>query len=98
MTDYQARWAAMSPQERTATLDAVHGFSTKEWALFQCSDCNPEFMDEDDEHHGEWDGPFQMVCVKDERPDYCPRCLSYLSLDSPGTATVVHITTVTEGP
>lgn len=88
MSAFMEKWNKMSDEEKRVALDGHHGLSEGEWGLYECSDCNPEFMDEDDE--GErYDTAFKMVCRTDQRPDYCPRCLSYLSLGSP---TVVRVT------
>lgn len=86
MNDFQTRYAAMSADEKRAMWDSHHGFD-REWGLFTCSDCDPEWAEEPAEHAEK----FSLVCRVDQRPDYCPRCLSYLSLGDP---TAVRVTTV----
>jgi hypothetical protein len=81
MREWQAKYEKMTPEQKVAMWDSYRGLDQGEWVLYSCTDCDPEFHDEDEEGAGEkYERKFQMICRRDDRPDYCPRCLSYLSL------------------
>jgi hypothetical protein len=62
-----------------------------------CSDCDPNHWD-DEERAGRvadgepvYDEPFVFAIPKgDDKPDYCPRCGSYLSLSVDEDALTIH--------
>jgi hypothetical protein len=60
-----------------SAMDAYYGLSTHKWQLYQCSDCDPEFADDEPEYTE----PYRIICQKGAAvPDDCPRCGSHLSL------------------
>ena len=84
MSDFEKRYAAMSAEEKAAGWDAYHRLGERQWLLYKCSDCDPDpvLKDPDEEFEYEGQGTAMLVLPSDiARPDHCPRCGNYLSLD-----------------
>jgi DNA-directed RNA polymerase subunit RPC12/RpoP len=86
-----SRYEDLSDGQKVAGWDKHHGLSDRKWLLYRCSDCDPEFAEDDEDERTQYTGPMRMVYpAEEDKPDYCPRCGSYLSLDE---GTEVYVTT-----
>jgi hypothetical protein len=101
--EWQKAYEALSPEQKAASWDRYHGLTERTWHLYECSDCDPDPMFADEEDKADPDHPSNLYSNKAlivlpsdiERPNYCPRCESYLSLGDP---TVVRVTTLGSKP